>query len=209
MIKPVIIGIAGGSGSGKTTVTKAIIKEFKNDLVIIPQDAYYQLYDKIPTVKKGIKNFDHPAAIDNALLIKQIMTLKQGTAVEMPVYDFKTHKRQEETVPISPKPIIIVEGILIFENEELRNQMDIKIFVDTDSDIRILRRIKRDMIERGRTLESIIQQYEDTVRPMHVEFVEPSKRYADIILPEGGYNKIGIHMIISQIKYIITKMGVI
>ncbi len=203
MNRPVVIGIAGGTGSGKTTITKAIQKEIKQNINIISQDAYYRSLDNIPFDERAKNNYDHPNSFDNELLIYHIRELKKSHSIQIPVYDFTQHIRKEETNLCQPSKVIVVEGILIFENKKLRDEMDIKIFVDTDSDIRILRRIKRDMVERGRSLESIMKQYEDTVRPMHIEFVEPSKRFANVILPEGGFNSIGIDMIIAKLKSIL------
>jgi uridine kinase len=205
MPHPIIIGIAGGTGSGKSTIAKIIRENVKNNITILTQDSYYRSFGHLSKEEREHINFDHPNSFDTKLLIEHIKLLKNKIPINMPVYDFKTHLRKEETVLKKPSKIIIVEGILIFENRELRNLMDIKIFVDTDADIRILRRIERDMKERGRTLQSIIEQYRDTVRPMHLEFVEPSKRFADIIIPEGGHNKIAIDLIISKIKSILKK----
>jgi uridine kinase len=203
MPTPVIIGLAGGTGSGKSTITDAIRNEVKNQITLIPQDSYYKNFGLLPIEKRNKINYDHPESFDNALLIKHLKLLKKKIPIQKPIYDFKTHSRIDKTTLIKPSKIIIVEGILIFENEQLRKLMDIKIFVDTDADIRILRRIERDIKERGRNLESIIIQYRNTVQPMHIEFVEPSKRYADIIIPEGGENKIGINMIVTKIKNIL------
>ena len=204
MPKPVIIGIAGGTGSGKSTIADAIISDVIDDLTIITQDAYYKSFPDLSFEEREKINFDHPATFDNELLIEHIKSLKQRVPVEMPIYDYSKHLRTEKSIPLKPSKIIIIEGILIFENPKLRDLMDIKIFVDTDADIRILRRIKRDIAERGRDLGSVIDQYLTTVRPMHIEFVEPSKKYADVIIPEGGYNKIGIDMIVSKIKSILS-----
>jgi uridine kinase len=203
MPQPIIIGIAGGTGSGKTTIADAIKREVGNNITVITQDSYYCSYDTMPASEREKINFDHPASFDNQLLIKHVTTLKECKAIEMPVYDYVHHVRTQETLHQEPTKIIIIEGILIFENEELRNLMDIKIFVDTDADVRILRRIKRDMNERGRTLDSVIEQYQATVRPMHMEFVEPSKRFADIIIPEGGYNAIAIDMLVGKIRSVL------
>jgi uridine kinase len=204
MHEPVIIGIAGGTGSGKTCITDAIHEQVKDELTIISQDSYYKPFHNLPLEERSRINFDHPSSLDMDLLIQHVRALKSKVPIEMPCYDFKNHSRTDETITRLPNPIIIVEGILIYENEELRNLMDIKIFVDTDPDIRILRRIERDMSERGRTLESIIHQYLETVRPMHIQFVETTKRYADVIIPEGGQNKIGIDMLVSRIKTILN-----
>ena len=205
MPTPVIIGIAGGTGSGKSTITDAIRSEVKNQITLIPQDSYYKNFGLLPIEKRNKINYDHPESFDNELLMKHLKILKKNIPIQKPIYDFKTHSRIDKTILIKPSRIIIVEGILIFENEQLRKLMDIKIFVDTDADIRILRRIERDIEERGRSLESIVLQYRNTVQPMHIEFVEPSKRYADIIIPEGGSNKIGINMIVTKIKNILER----
>lgn len=203
MQTPVVIGIGGPSGSGKSTIADAIQKEVRDHITILTQDSYYKSFEHLSYEERAKINYDHPQAFDNELLISHIQALKQRIPVQIPVYDFATHLRTEETVQLKPSKIIMVEGILIFENKVLRDLMDIKVFVDTDSDIRVLRRIERDMNERGRTLESIMDQYRSTVRPMNIEFVEPSKRYADVIIPEGGYNLIGIDMIIAKIKNVI------
>jgi uridine kinase len=200
MTPPLIIGIAGGTGSGKTTITDIIIEQFAQQITILNQDSYYRAFNDLPFQEREKINFDHPDSFDWLLLLKHLESLKNNVPVESPVYNFKTHSRSEETRLKKPAPIVIIEGILIFDNPQLRSLMDVKIFVDTDSDIRILRRIERDMEERGRSLTSIIKQYYDTVRPMNIEFVEPTKRFADLIIPEGGHNLIGIDMIIAKIK---------
>jgi uridine kinase len=202
-MKPVVIGIAGGTGSGKTTVTTAIRKQIADKVTLITQDAYYKNYPDLSYEERCKINYDHPETFDTELLIKHIKSLKNTVPISMPVYDYENHLRTEEIEPKKPAPIIIIEGILIFESPHLRDLMDIRIFVDTDADIRILRRIERDINERGRSLNSVIQQYRTTVQPMHIEFVEPTKRYADIIIPEGGYNTIAIDMIVAKIKSII------
>ena len=204
MKSPVIIGICGGTGSGKSTITDAIQKQVKDKITTIPQDSYYKSFGHLPLEERNKINFDHPNTFDNELLIQQLHQLKNNQMIQMPVYDFKTHTRIEDTITKIPTKLIIIEGILIFENVELRDMMDIKIFVDTDADIRILRRIQRDISERGRDFQSVVDQYLSTVRPMHIEFVEPSKKYAHVIIPEGGQNKIGIDMIVSKIKQIIN-----
>ncbi|MCF7858063.1 MAG: uridine kinase [Candidatus Cloacimonetes bacterium] len=204
MNTPVIIGISGGTGSGKSTITDAIRHKVNDMITIIPQDSYYKNFAHLPFSEREQINYDHPETFDNELLIEHLKLLKQDKPINMPVYDFKTHTRLKKTTPKKPSKLIIIEGILIFENVELRELMDIKIFVDTDADIRILRRIKRDIDERGRDFGSVVEQYLATVRPMHIEFVEPSKKYAHVIIPEGGRNTIGIDMIVSKIKQIIN-----
>ncbi|MBN1949170.1 MAG: uridine kinase [Candidatus Cloacimonetes bacterium] len=205
MPQPVVIGIAGGTGSGKSTIADAIQQEIKDNITIITQDSYYRSFPELTLEERSQINYDHPSAFDIELLVSHIQSLKKRVPVQMPVYDFNTHLRTRHTYQLKPSKIIIVEGILIFENEALRKLMDIKIFVDTDADVRILRRIERDIQERGRQLFTVIEQYRTTVRPMHIEFVEPSKRFADVIIPEGGHNKIGIDMITSKIKNILTE----
>jgi len=206
MSKNIIIGIAGGTGSGKTTLAERIIEELNEpNVLIIKQDAYYKSYKDLSFDERKKVNFDHPDAFDTSLLIKHLNNLKNNVPINLPQYDFTTHLRKKETIPISPHKVIMLEGILVFENKELRNLLDIKIFVDTDADVRILRRIKRDIKDRGRNFESVYNQYMKTVRPMHLEFVEPSKKYADIIVPEGGMNRIAIDMIVSKIKQILQE----
>lgn len=203
MPHPIVIGIAGGTGSGKSTIAKIIQEQVKKNITVLTQDSYYRSFGHLSEKERDEVNFDHPHSFDTKLFIEHIKMLKNRIPIEMPIYDFKTHLREKETILKKPAKIIIVEGILIFENKELRNLMDIKIFVDTDADIRILRRIERDINERGRSLKSVTHQYRETVRPMHLEFVEPSKRFAHIIIPEGGHNKIAIDLIISKIKNIL------
>ncbi|EFI42435.1 MULTISPECIES: uridine kinase [Peptoniphilus] len=201
MRTPIIIGIAGGSGSGKSTVTnelKAMLDD--NKVVIIEQDSYYKDQSALPFEQRVKTNYDHPFAFDNDLLIEHLKKFKNNESIEKPIYDFEVHNRKEETKIIEPKEVIILEGILILSEKEIRDLLDIKIFVDTDSDVRIIRRILRDIKERGRSLESVILQYMSTVRPANMQFVEPSKKYADIIIPEGGYNKVAIDLIYSKIK---------
>lgn len=200
-MKPLIIGISGGTGSGKTTVAKKIAQKIGSDKVIILEhDSYYKDISQFKGKKIEEINFDHPDALDTKLLIEHVKKLKDYQSVDIPIYDFTTYKRLKETKHIKPKDVIIIEGILVFVEKELRDLMDIKIFVDTDADERVLRRIRRDVIERGRTLESVINQYISTVKPSHLEFVEPSKRWADIIIPRGGENEIAIEMVVSRIK---------
>lgn len=201
MSKPIIIGIAGGSGSGKSTVTQEIYQLLKAyDIRIIQQDSYYKDQSTIPFEERIKTNYDHPFSFDNDLLIEHLNALKENKAIEKPIYDFSIHNRIKETERVEPAAVIIIEGILIFADERIRELCDIKIFVDTDSDVRIIRRILRDMKERGRTLDSVILQYLNTVRPAHMQFCEPTKRYADIIIPEGGYNKVAIDAIVAMVK---------
>jgi len=201
-----IIGIAGGTGSGKTTVANEILNRVGAQIIsYIPHDAYYKDLSDLPSNQRAAINFDHPNSLDTDLMTEQIKTLKSGVAIQLPIYDFTKHSRTEETLHIPPNPIILVEGILIFTDPTLRQLFDIKIFVDTDSDVRLIRRIRRDITERGRTIESVLTQYETTVRPMHLEFVEPAKRYADVIIPEGGHNVVALDMVIARIESIINK----
>ncbi|HJZ83393.1 MAG TPA: uridine kinase [Pyrinomonadaceae bacterium] len=196
-----IIGICGGTGSGKTTVANRILESVSAaEVVFIQQDLYYRDLKDMPLDYRGAANFDHPDAVDNELLIKHLKKLRAGEPVELPIYDFRTHARLAATTPISPKPIVIVEGILIYAEPRLLEQMDIKVFVDTPDDIRFIRRLRRDIAERGRTLDSVIEQYMATVRPMHIQFVEPSKRLADVIIPEGGHNLVSIDLISGKIR---------
>ena len=204
MRKPIIIGVTGGTGSGKTTVTRKIIEEFGDvRLAYIPQDAYYKDQSHLTMDERVLTNYDHPFAFDNDLLSEHIRQLLDGQAVQMPVYDFTQHNRAEETIRVQPKEVIIIEGILIFSDKGLRDLMDIKVFVDTDDDIRIIRRIKRDMAERGRSLDSIIDMYTSIVKPMHEQFIEPTKKFADIIIPEGGSNNVAIDLMTTKIRSII------
>lgn len=196
----VIIGVAGGSASGKTTVVNRLKEEFSGYVELMCHDMYYKAHDDMPFEEREKLNYDHPNAFDTERFIEDILLLKSGKAVESPVYDFSSHNRSKETVLIRPARVIIVDGFLIFENPALRDLMDIKIFVDTDADERIIRRILRDVKERGRSLESVINQYTATVKPMHEQFVEPSKKYADVIIPRGGENEVAIGMLIERIK---------
>lgn len=195
-----VIGICGGSGSGKSTVARRIVDALRDRIVYIQQDSYYKDLSNIPRAERGQLNFDHPDAVDLDMMVEHVRGLREGRAIDCPVYDFTCHARTADTLHIEPKPVIIVEGILIYTSEALRRLMDIKIFVDTDADLRLLRRLQRDIKERGRTLESVIHQYLETVRPMHLQFVEPAKRYADLIIPEGGFNPVGIDLVIQKIK---------
>jgi uridine kinase len=198
---PLVIAIAGGSGSGKTTVANAILKQVGADrIAYLPHDAYYRDLSSLPPTQRVQINFDHPNSLESGLMIQHIKQLKNWQPVEMPIYDFTRHTRTEQTVRIEPHQVIVVEGILIFAEQELRELFDVKIFVDTDSDIRFIRRLQRDLSERGRTTETVVSQYLNTVRPMHLEFVESSKRYADVIIPEGGMNTVALDMVIARIE---------
>lgn len=205
MKKPILIGITGGTGSGKSTVSKEIFKYIeKTDIAIIEQDSYYKDQSHLSFDERVKTNYDHPFAFDNELLIQHLNDLIDRKPIEKPIYDFEKHNRKKETILVEPKDIIILEGILILSEKEIRDLLDIKIFVDTDSDVRVIRRIQRDIEDRGRTLDSVILQYMNTVRPAHLQFVEPTKRYADIIIPEGGYNKVAIDIIVTKINAILN-----
>lgn len=196
-----IIGICGGTGSGKTTVANRLLESTSaHEVVFIQQDSYYRNLTDLPLDYRHIANFDHPDALDNDLLVNHVRRLRAGEAIDLPLYDFKTHTRMTETRHVEPKPIVIVEGILIYADPRLLEQMDIKVFVDTPDDIRFIRRLRRDIAERGRTVESVIEQYTATVRPMHMQFVEPSKRHADVIIPEGGHNLVSIDLLSGKIR---------
>ncbi|MDY0234552.1 MAG: uridine kinase [Gudongella sp.] len=204
MKSPILIGIAGGTGSGKSTVTREIFKSITDkNIAVIEQDSYYKDQSDMSFEERVKTNYDHPFAFDNQLLVKHLKQLMDLKPIEKPIYDFENHNRKKETYHVEPRHIIIVEGILILYDEDLRDLLDIKIFVDTDSDVRVIRRILRDIKERGRTLDSVIMQYMKTVRPAHLQFVEPTKRYADIIIPEGGHNKVAIDIIVAKINDII------
>lgn len=199
--RPLIIGVAGGSGSGKTTVVRHLNNRIgAENLVLIEHDSYYRDLKHMPFEERIKQNFDHPASLETELMIRHVNALINGYSVEIPIYDFKNHIRTEETKTVFPKKVILLDGILIFAEKELRELMDIKIFVDTDDDVRLLRRLRRDIMERGRSLESVLNQYERFVRPMHLEFVEPAKRYADIIIPHGGENAVALDMVDALIK---------
>ncbi|ETP68815.1 uridine kinase [Planomicrobium chinense] len=202
--RPVVIGIAGGSGSGKTSVTNSIYEVFKeNSVVVIEQDYYYKDQSHLAFEERLETNYDHPLAFDTDLLIEHVNKLLNREPIEKPVYNYALHTRAEETVLIEPKDVIILEGILVLEDERLRDLMDIKLFVDTDADLRIIRRLLRDINERGRTIDSVIDQYLNVVRPMHNQFIEPTKRYADVIIPEGGQNEVAIDLMVTKIKTIL------
>ncbi|MBT2754634.1 uridine kinase [Mesobacillus foraminis] len=204
--KPVVIGVAGGSGSGKTSVTKAIYESFKgHSIMMLQQDYYYKDQSHLPFEERLKTNYDHPLAFDNDLLIDHLNKLLRHEPIEKPVYDYTIHTRSSEVIHVEPKNVIILEGILVLEDERLRNLMDIKLFVDTDADLRIIRRLLRDIKDRGRSLESVIEQYENVVRPMHNQFIEPTKRYADVIIPEGGHNHVAIDLMVTKIQTILEQ----
>ncbi|MBH0332064.1 uridine kinase [Brevibacillus brevis] len=206
MGNPVLIGVAGGSGSGKTTVAKELYRQFQNDSVtMIEQDSYYKDQSHLSPEERALTNYDHPFAFDNDLLLAHLQELMQGKAIQKPIYDFKVHNRKPEQIQVDPKDVIILEGMLILEDERIRNLMDIKVFVDTDADVRIARRIVRDIEERGRSLDSVVTQYLNVVRPMHLQFIEPTKRYADVIIPEGGYNRVALDLLSTKIGNILLE----
>ncbi len=195
-----IIGIAGGTGSGKTTLTRKLKERFAQDVAVVNHDNYYKSHSELSYEERCRLNYDHPDAFDTELFIRDLKALREGRAIHCPTYDYTVHDRSEKTIEIRPTRVIIVEGILIFENPAVRELMDIKVFVDTDADVRILRRLLRDVKERGRTLDSVVEQYLGTVKPMHEAFVEPSKKYADIIVPEGGHNTVALDMLVERIR---------
>ena len=209
MGRRILIGIAGGSGSGKTLVARTIVRELGSDrVVVIDQDSYYRNLEDVPFRDREARNFDHPDAFDNELLIRHIRDLLEGRPVEQPIYDYTQHRRLKETRIVGEHLVIVLEGILIFVDPELRALMDIKLFIDADPDVRFIRRLRRDLTERGRSVDSIVRQYEESVRPMHMQFVEPSKRYADLIVPEGGHNKVAIDLVKSKIRELLRERGV-
>ncbi|MFL2019256.1 uridine kinase [Weissella hellenica] len=204
--RPMVIGVTGGSGSGKTTVSQDIIKRLAGEsVVMIPQDAYYHDQSDKNMAERRMTNYDHPDSLDNELLIEQLKQLLERKTIEQPVYDYTNHTRSTRKVEIQPADVIILEGVLLFTEAKLRDLLDIKIYVDTDDDLRFIRRMQRDIVERGRTVDSVVNQYLETVKPMYHQFVEPTKRYADIILPEGGANTVGIGMLEAQIRDILNK----
>ena len=201
-----VIGVAGGTGSGKSTLVKRLQEAFRSeDVATLCHDYYYKAHPELTYEERTKLNYDHPQSFDTDMLVEHVRALKSNVAVERPVYSFVEHNRTEETVAVKPSKVIIIDGILIFENKELRDLMDIKVFVDTDADLRLARRILRDVRERGRSMESVINQYTTTVKPMHEEFVEPSKKYADVIIPEGGFNSVAVQMLIQNIRSIVEK----
>ena len=196
-----VIGIAGGSGSGKTTLMKNLVQKFGDSVTVVSHDNYYKRHDELTYEERCLINYDEPAAFETDLMARHLDALRRGEVIDCPVYDYTIHNRSDEVVRIEPKPVIIVEGILIFADEALRELMDIRIFVDTDADVRLCRRIKRDVNKRGRTLESVLTQYQQTVKPMHEKYVEPSKKYANLVVPEGGKNYVALDMIIDRIQH--------
>jgi uridine kinase len=204
--KPVVIGVAGGSGSGKTSVTKSIYDSFKgHSILMLEQDFYYKDQSHLPFEERLKTNYDHPLAFDNDLLIEHIHKLLNHQPIEKPVYDYALHTRSDQVINVEPQDVIILEGILVLEDERLRDLMDIKLFVDTDADLRIIRRLLRDIKERGRSIDSVIDQYIGVVRPMHNQFIEPTKRYADVIIPEGGHNHVAIDLMVTKIQTILEQ----
>lgn len=199
-----VVGVAGGTGSGKTTVARKLLDEFKDQPVrLIPQDAYYKDLAGVSLEERAKVNYDHPLAFDNDLLAQHLDGLLAGKSVQQPIYNYHTHSRSEDTITVEPAAIVLVEGILVLEDQKLRDRMDIKVYVDTDADERFIRRLKRDLIERGRSIDSVIDQYLGSVRPMHLQFIEPTKRYADVIVPEGGANHVAIDLLASKIRAIL------
>ena len=209
MARRILIGIAGGSGSGKTLVARTIVRELGSDrVVVIDQDSYYKNLEDVPLRDRDSRNFDHPDAFDQALLEQHIRDLLDGRPIEQPIYDYTEHRRLPETRAIGEHTVIVLEGILIFGDPGLRALMDIKLFIDADPDVRFIRRLRRDLMERGRSVDSIIRQYEESVRPMHLQFVDPAKRHADLIVPEGGHNKVAIDLVKSKIRELLRERGV-
>ena len=204
MFDVTVIGVAGGTGSGKSTLVKRLQEAFPSDEVAtLCHDFYYKSYNNLTYEERTKLNYDHPQSFDTEMMVEHIKALKNGVPIEHPVYSFVEHNRTKETVRVMPSKVLIIDGILIFENKELRDQMDMKVYVDTDADLRLARRLLRDVRERGRSMESVVEQYVTTVKPMHEEFVEPSKKYADVIIPEGGFNSVAVYMLIENIKSLI------
>lgn len=206
MTAPVVIGVAGGSGSGKTTVVRKLVAAVAPETVArLPHDAYYRDLSHLDPGARQAQNFDHPEALETELLVEHLDRLRQGQPVGLPVYDFSTHTRTGGEQRVAPSRVVLVDGILVLSEPELRNRMDIRVFVDTDPDVRLVRRLRRDLERRGRSLTSVLDQYEATVRPMHLEFVEPSKRYADVIIPEGGHNRVAVDMLVTKVTSILRR----
>lgn len=204
--RSIVFGVAGGTGSGKTTVARQIVQAVhQTQVAYLPHDAYYRDNPQLSYAERAHINYDHPDSLQTELLVEHIQQLLTGQVVPMPVYDFNQHRRTTDTIRVEPRPIILVEGILVFSHRELRELMDIRVYVEVDADVRVLRRIERDMLERGRSLDSIVQQYLETVRPMHLQFVEPSKRYADVIIPEGGQNEVAMAMVASRLRELLAQ----
>ena len=202
-MKPVILGVAGGTGSGKTRLVREMVQRLGPDIAVIQHDSYYRDRSGMSPEERARVNYDHPDALETPLLVEHVKALLEGQAVEVPVYDFSTHTRSQEVVRVEPHTVVLLEGILVLSEPELRALMGIRVFVDTDADIRMIRRMSRDMRDRGRTLESVVEQYLDTVRPMHLEFVEPSKRWADVIVPEGGENRVALQMVAARVEQLL------
>ncbi len=208
-MRPIVIGVAGGTGSGKTTVARQILDRVGAEhIAYIPHDAYYRDLSHLPLEERVRVNFDHPDSLETELLIEHLKALRSGRPVEIPIYDFTTHTRTTRTRHVEPASVVLVEGILVFAEPRLREMFDVKLYVDTDADVRFIRRLRRDIEERGRSVESVCEQYLATVRPMHLEFVEPSKRYADVIIPEGGFNEVAIEMVAARIRGMLDDKGV-
>lgn len=206
MSQPIILGVAGGSGSGKTTIVREIVQALGSDRIsVIHHDSYYCDRSSVPAEERESINYDHPDALETRLLVRHLEELRAGRAVDVPVYDFSSHTRTERVMHVQPSPVVIVEGILILAERALRELMDIRVFVRTDADLRVIRRIERDLAERERSLESVVEQYVKTVRPMHLEFVEPSERWAHVIIPEGGHNRVGVEMLIARIRAVSSR----
>ena len=200
-MRPIVIAVAGGTGSGKTTVANEILQRVgAQHIAYISHDAYYRDHSHLSPDERALVNYDHPDSLETPLLVEHLKALRDGRAVKIPIYDFTTHTRTPHTRRVEPAPVVLVEGILVFVEPELRELFDVKLYVDSDADVRFIRRLRRDIIERGRTVESVCEQYLATVRPMHLEFVEPSKRYADVIIPEGGFNEVAIEMVAARLR---------
>lgn len=208
MARPIVMGVAGGSGSGKSTVVREVRRALPASVVsVLAHDAYYRDLSDVPFEERVEVNFDHPDSLETSLMVTQVCALLEGSSVEVPRYDFSAHVRRRETRPLAPTPVLILDGILVLADPELRALMDLKVFVDTDADVRLLRRIRRDVARRGRSTQSVLRQYERTVRPMHLEFVEPSRRYADLLVPEGGYNRVAVDLVVTKLRRLMAEAG--